>query len=135
MAFNKWLVISGSHYQNRKSYKKGAKFISDKNMAKFNTLPHAPKYRLLGEATEAEILQFQAEKGFADDPTSMPVTDVEEPIPYEDSPNTPPVDSLSAMSTAELKQLAADEEIDLEGASKKGDILKRIQEAREAVNS
>ena len=135
--FNVWLVVSGSHRQNRISYKKGSKFVTDQDMAKFNTLPHAPKYKKLREATEKEILQFQSEKGFTGTPEPQHIedeTDGEE-LENESPANTPPTDSLSAMTIAELKILAEDEEVDLEGASKKDAILKLIRDARAAVKS
>lgn len=134
-AFNVWLVVSGSHRQNRISYKKGAKFVTDADMNKFNTLPHAPKYKLVREATEAEILQFQAEKGFTGTPTPPHIADEGEESEIEDKTSVPVVDSLSAMTVAELKTLAEDEEIDLDGATKKDAILKLIRDARAAVKS
>lgn len=125
-SFKKWLVVSGSHRQNHKSFKKGSQFITDADMSKYNTLTYAPKYKLIGEATEEEILQFQAEKGFNGESKS-------EPIEESETPSIPPNDSLEAMTVAELKTLAEDEEIDLDGATKRNDILQRIRDARAAV--
>lgn len=135
--FNVWLVVSGSHRQNRISYKKGSKFVTDRDMEKFNTLSHAPKYRKIREATEKEILQFQSEKGFTGTPEPQHIEDeTDGEGPENESPtNTVPSDSLSAMTVAELKTLAEDEEIDLEGVTKKDAILKLIRDARAAVKS
>lgn len=119
--FQKWQVVSGCHYQNRTSYKKGSTFITDADMSKFNTLPHAPKYRLIGEATEAEILQFQANKGFTGDSTPTHVDDSSEEVVE---------DSLGALTVPELKALAKDESIDISGLHTKTDILARVREAR-----
>lgn len=127
--FKKWQVVSGSHFQNHKSYKKGSTFITAANMAKFNTLPHAPKYRLIGDATEAEILQYQAEKGFTGEGEPVHVEDPTEGTTQE-VPSAPPSDSLEAMTIAELKTLAKDETIDLAGCSTKAEIVERIREAR-----
>lgn len=127
-SFKKWLVVSGSHRQNHKSFKKGSQFITDADMTKYNTLTYAPKYKLLGEATEAEILQFQAEKGFSGDSAPEHIEEEETEVS-----SIPPNDSLEAMTVAELKTLAEDEEIDLEGATKRNDILQRIREARASV--
>lgn len=126
--FKKWQVISGSHYQNSKSYKKGAKFITDANMASFNTLPHAPKYKLIGDATEEEILQFQAASGFTGESAPVHVEDPTEGTTEEE--DTEPSDSLEAMTIAELKALAKDESIDLTGIHSKADIVAYIREAR-----
>lgn len=123
MAFQKWQVLSGSHRQQGKSYKKGQKFVSDRDMTKFNTLPHFPKYKLIGPATEAETLQFQAEKGFSGEVNEVtPVATIEE----SDEAN----DSLEAMTVSELKALAVDESIDLIGVTTKEKILAKIREAR-----
>lgn len=141
--FQRWLVVSGSHYQNGKSYKKGARFVTDADLSKFN-IPHAPpKYKLLGDATEAEIIQFQADSGFSgtpepkhvEDPIPVP-TSQPEPEVTEESEDTElegeevPEDSLEALTVAELKSLAKDESIDISGIHTKADIIARIREAR-----
>lgn len=126
--FQKWQIVSGSHRQNGKTYKKGQKFITDADMGKFNTLTYAPKYKLLGEASEAEILQFQADKGFTGDSTPIHIPDETEGTTDE---AIEPSDSLEAMTIADLKALADDESIDLTGvANKKADIVNAIRIAR-----
>lgn len=142
--FQKWQVISGSHYQNGKGYKKGAKFVTDADMAKFNVLPHAPKYKLVGPATEAEILQFQADSGFSGTPEPKHVEDgprdvtpivdedqLEVSEPEGEDLEESPEDSLEAMTVTELKALASDESIDISGLHLKAAIVAKIREGRE----
>ena len=130
MAFQKWQVLSGSHRQRGKSYKKGQKFVTERDMTKFNTLPRFPKYNLIGPATDAEILQAQAEVGFTGEDKAEPIEDETEETNEIEEVSEVVEDSLEAMTVSELKALASDESIDLTGATTKEKILAKIREAR-----
>lgn len=105
-------ILAGQHVADGKVYHKGEVVESTVDLEKTQG---ANKYKRVSgtPATEPETP--------AEPSTETPVT---EPSGMDSA------DTLDAMTVADLKELAADEEIDLGGAHLKADIIAAIQKSR-----
>ncbi len=125
--YHRWQVRTGKHMANSgATFKAGQKFITKENLEIFNTDKDNPKYIDLGEVSEKEYLDWFAKQG---------ATATNDGSTAVDTSTKQPEDSLEAMTVADLKALADDEEIDIHGLTRKDDILKAIRDARASVNS
>lgn len=104
--FGRFQLMAGSHCEtgcdgHEYVYKKGEKFDSPANLLKLNEPGQRPKFRRLDDNTPDR----DDEGGQADD-------------------------VLDDMTVPQLRQLAEDDEIDLEGATLKAEIVAKIRAAR-----
>lgn len=133
VVYKRWQVLTGKHALNSGAiFSKGQKFITEANMNVFNTDKQKPKYLDLGEVSEAEMLKWQAEEGAktTEGKTALPATQAE----VDDTVNNAPADSLEAMTVADLKEVASDEDITLPSHATKAEIVAKIREARSNAN-
>lgn len=128
--WKKWQVMTGKHTLNSgATFKQGQKFITDANMAVFNTDPDKPKYKDLGEVSEKEAVEWAANAG------AKNTNDGSTQVPPSQEDVDASQDTLESMTVADLKEVAFDEDIDLGGSHLKADIIKAIRDARTAANN
>lgn len=127
--YKQWQVMTGKHSfdggENKplRTYRPGDKFITDANIAVFNTDPDKPKYKDLGEVSETEYLNWVAKQGAentGDGSTKVPPS--KEQLEAKDG--------LDEMTVADLKEVASDEDINIHGLTRKDDILSAIRTSR-----
>jgi hypothetical protein len=110
--FGKFRLIRGSHNEGGKTYKKGDTFESKSNLLLHNTPGVQPKF--VKVKRNPEYIE-EAEPIAAAKPAKPT-----HPTTEEDRA------TLESMSVNQLKAMAEEEEIDLDGATRKDDIIEKI---------
>lgn len=136
-------LLEGRHNQGGVTYKKGDKFYSNYDLRKLNGPGASKKFELISkpkasQPVAAPLSQAQAIRPKLVQPQVVePVEEVEpeeemEPVEEaeEAAPESEEEDDLESLTVEELKDLAEAEEIDLNGARLKADIIAAIRVAR-----
>lgn len=111
----------GQPEKPRKTYRSGDIIETTTDLCRLNGPgPMTPKFLLVGSAEDTRAQEEKESQELLKDE----VTEEEEFSAVDDDS----IDTLSAMNLRELRQFAESEEIDLEGLTKKVEIVKAIRE-------
>lgn len=116
----KFRVVHGRHHEGGRTYKQGEIVDSKTDLSRLNA-PNAIKFEKVAESIPVTPVSIPQEETETVEEAPMQELEVEEEVSVEDD--------FETMKVAELKQLAEAEEIDLDGATRKADIIERIREA------
>jgi len=104
-------VLRGSHFEGGKRYRKGDTVLSKSELAKKYNFPNSKKYEFIGTVSD----------GGESEETPIEITPE-----TDDKENRWTQAELEALTVNELKELAEDEEVDLEGLRLKEEIVEAI---------